>query len=116
MRKKGFPLTQVLEVYRPGAPERDRFGNLRPSAGRWEQTRVFGWAVNKVSEGDEDSVLRRIDQLDLYTPEDAAPTPDGKVRLPDGSEWAVDGHAETYEHNPWWQPGLVVIHCRRVEG
>lgn len=109
-----FPLAQKIEVYTPGEPGRDAHGNEIPGPGSWEPVRVFAWAVNKVDEERGESMLRTIDNLTVYTPE--AFHPGGRVRLPDGSEWEVEGNAEDYNNNPWWSPGLVVVHCRKVEG
>ena len=109
-----FPLARTVEVYTPGEPVEDRFGNTRPGPGTWQPVKVFAWAVNKVEEQADDSILRTVDELTVYMPD--APDPGGRVRLPDLSEWQVEGNAEDYNNNPWWSPGLVVVHCRKVEG
>ena len=109
-----FPLGQTVEVYTPGEPTTDAHGNDIPGVGSWESVKVFAWAVNKVSEDGGEFTLRTIDELTVYTP--VTFHPGGRVRLPDSSEWEVQGNAEDYNNNPWWSPGLLVVHCRKVEG
>lgn len=109
-----FPLGQTVEVYTPGEPITDAHGNDIPGVGSWEPVKVFAWAVNKVSEDGGEFTLRTIDELTVYAP--VAFHPGGRVRLPDSSEWEVQGNAEDYNNNPWWSPGLLVVHCRKVEG
>lgn len=106
-----------LEVYRPGAPTKDRFNNLKPGAGVWEPTPVVQWWVHRTEESDGDSVLRTVDLLTVHFPSGTQPSPAGKVRLPDGTEWEVQGEVEDYDHGfHGWSPGIVPVHCKRVEG
>lgn len=110
-----FPLGQTVEVYAPGEPTTDAHNNDIPGVGSWEPVKVFAWAVNKVSEDERGaSMLRTIDELTVYTP--IAFPAGGKVRLPDDTVWEVQSNAEDYNNNPWWSPGLLVVHCRKVEG
>lgn len=112
-----FPQLFEVEVLTPSAVvEVDRFGNERRTPATWVKVKVFGWAVAAVDETAGDSVLRTVDQLQLYCSRDVAPDADMQVRLPDQSVWTVQGHFEDYENNPWWSPGLVVVRCRNVEG
>lgn len=106
-----------VDVYRPGEPTTDRFGNVVPGAGQWWPTPVAQWWVHQSQESHGDSILRTVDKLTAcFRPEDA-PGPDGKIQLPDGTEWAVSGTPEDYNHGfHGFAPGLVVVHCRRVEG
>ena len=112
-----IPLTQRIEVYRRGDPEYDRFGNLRPGKGAWEEVAVASWWVDRTEEKTGESVLRTIDYLHVHLPPEHAPEPDADIRLPDGSVWAVQGHPEDYNHG-WhgFKPGLVVVHAKKVEG
>ena len=95
-----IPLNQVVEVYRRGAPERDRFGNERPGKGEWQQVQVASWWVDRTDEKSGDSVLRTIDMVHVHLPADNAPTPDSMIRLPEGSQWQVQGNVEavSYTH------------------
>ena len=111
-----YPLNEWVEVHRAGQPVVDRFGNKRPSLDHWERVKVFGWAVNQTSEGDQASVLRTYDQLTVYMPHKTAPAPSEKIKLPDETIWEVEGNPEDYDNNPWFAPGLVVVHCKKVEG
>lgn len=112
-----IPLNQKVEVYRRGSPERDRFGNERPGKGEWQQVQVASWWVDRTEEKTEDSVLRTIDYLHVHFTPEMAPGPESKIRIPDGSEWTVEGNSENYNHG-WhgWSPGLVVVHGKKVEG
>lgn len=111
------PLNQVVEVYRRGAPERDRFGNERPGKGEWQPVQVASWWVDRTEEKSGDSILRTIDMLHAHLPADTPVTAASKLRLPDGSEWTVEGNPEDYNHG-WhgWEPGLLVVHAKKVEG
>lgn len=108
---------QSVDVYRQGDPVKDRFGNLAPGVGVWESSPVAQWWVHRSEETDGDSVLRTVDLLTVHFPAGSEPAPSSKVRLPDGTEWQVEGNAENYDHGfHGWAPGLVVVHCKRVEG
>lgn len=112
-----IPLNQKVEVYRRGAPERDRFGNERSGKGEWQQVQVASWWVDRTDEKSDDSILRTIDLLHVHLLPEDAPKPDSMIRLPDGSQWQVQGNVEDYNHG-WhgWAPGLVVVNARKVEG
>ena len=90
-----IPLNQTVEVYRRGAPERDRFGNERPGKGEWQQVKVASWWVDRTDEKSGDSILRTIDLLHVHLRPADAPTPDSQIRLPDGSQWQVEGTLRT---------------------
>lgn len=105
-----------VEVWREGTPTVDRFGNKVPGNGAWVRMLVLGWAIRDVQETAGNSVLRTIKQLVVYCSPDSAPTAAGKFRLPDGSVWLVDGGATDFNHGPWWQPKLVSVTARKVEG
>ena len=108
-----IPLRHSVEVSQMETTT-DRFGNERPTQGPFHAVQVAGWAVTKVEETAGDSVLRTIDQLDVYAPEPFAPG--ASIRLPDGGIWQVHGNAEDTRHGPFWNPGLVVVHARKVAG
>ena len=112
-----IPEPQKVEVLVPGKPVKDRFGNERPGVGVWEPLQVASWWVDRSEEKSEDSVLRTVDMLHVHVPVGHAISAASKVRLPDGSEWAVEGSPEDYNHG-WhgWAPGLLVIHAKKVEG
>lgn len=65
--------------------------------------------------GAGDSIMRLVDELQVFAPPGTL-DPAQELRLPDGTKWTVEGNAEDYSANPWFKPGLVVIHCKRVEG
>lgn len=110
----GFvPLVHTVEVSQVETVT-DRFGNERPAQGEFHPVKVAGWAITKVEESTGESVLRTVDQLDVYAP--APFDPGASIRLPDGGVWQVQGNAEDYQHGPWWNPGLVVVHARKAAG
>lgn len=106
-----------LEFYFPGEPTVDRFGNERPGLGEWALTAVASWWIERTEEKSDDSVLRTVNVLTIHVPEGFEPPPSGQVRTPDGTVWDVEGNAEDYTHG-WhgWNPGLLVLHCKKVEG
>lgn len=112
-----IPTPHTVEMYLPGEPVEDRFGNLRPGPGAWESVRVASWWVHKTEEKGDDSILRTVDLLTLHVPVGFGPVPGGRVRLPNGTEWEVAGNPEDFNHG-WhgWAPGLLVVHAKRVEG
>lgn len=114
----GFlPAHHSVDVYRPGEPVADRFGNLTPGVGVWESTPVVQWWVHRSEESEGDSVLRTVDVLTVHFPTGSEPSPAGRVRLGDGTVWQVEGNPEDYDHGfHGWSPGIVPVHCKRVEG
>ncbi|CAB1012006.1 hypothetical protein FRC0497_02161 [Corynebacterium diphtheriae] len=116
-RKRGapkFPLRFTVQVSGPSFLDTDRFGNARPVLAPASPLKVAGWAINAVDEKTGEQVLRTVDRLDLYTPQLIAPH--SRVKLADGTMWEVVGNSEDYSHGPWWNLGLYVVHCTRVEG
>lgn len=116
-RKRGapkFPLRFTVQVSGPSFLDTDRFGNARPVLAPASPLKVAGWAINAVDEKTGEQVLRTVDRLDLYTPQ--LIDPHSRVKLPDGTMWEVVGNSEDYSHGPWWNPGLYVVRCTRVEG
>ena len=117
MAKPFLPPPHLLEMYLPGEPVRDRFGNERPGKGSWEVVAVSSWWIDKTEEKGDDSVLRTLDYLHVQVPPEVAPPPSSKVRLPDGTEWEVKGNPEDYRHGfHGFNPGLLVVHAVKVEG
>lgn len=114
----GFiPVKQSLDLCVHSGVEVDRFGNERPSDGRWVSVGVASWWIDRSEEKAGDSVLRTVDMLHAHLPADTPVTAASKLRLPDGSEWSVEGNPEDYNHG-WhgWEPGLLVVHAKKVEG
>lgn len=111
--KEFVPLRHTVELAEV-VETTDPFGNVITVPSEFTPVQVAGWAIVKTEESAGESVLRTVDQLDVYAqqPFDAGTT----IRLPDGSVWEVSGNAEDYRHGPWWNPGLVVVHARKVEG
>lgn len=109
-----IPLNQALAIAEMTHEHVDRFGDTRPVLGAAKPVPVAGWYVKPVDETAGDSVLRTVDRLTVFASEPFPP--ESQITLPDGTVWAVEGHARDYRHGPWFDPGLVVIHARRVEG
>ena len=111
-----IPLRQSLEFMVPGKAV-DRFGNERPTGGDWVKRPVASWWVDMSQEEHGDSILRTVDTLHVHLPVENAPPSWGRIRTPDGSVWEVEGNVEDFTHG-WhgWNPGLVVVHAKRVSG
>lgn len=111
------PLNFPVEVLTPGETVVDMYGNEIPSGGQWVRAQAASWWVDKTEEKGEDSVLRTIDFLHVHLPPTEAVNAASRVRLPDGTEWDVVGNPEDYRHGfHGFDPGLVVVHARKVEG
>jgi hypothetical protein len=115
-----FPLTVPVEVHEYSAGSSDGYGGT---------TDTYTPPLTEV--GDQVLVFA------IYTGTTAEPkvvghdrvTVDGEMLGPPGlvsahgvidhetlGRFEVIGEAEDYNHNPWFQPGLVVYNLRRVEG
>lgn len=112
-----FPTPYELDFAIPGKPVTDRFGNERPAGFAWQKLPVSTWWIGSTEEQAGDSILRTVDMLHVHVPASTSLDAAAKVRLPDGSEWSIEGNSENYEHG-WhgWSPGLLVIHAKKVEG
>ncbi len=112
-----FPTPFELEFALPGKPVVDRFGNERPGGFSWQRIPVSSWWIGATEEKAGDSVLRTMDMLHVHVSSSFSLDAAAKVRLPDGSEWSIEGNSENYDHG-WhgWAPGLLVVHARKVEG
>lgn len=110
-----YPLREQVEVGAWTDGGVDRFGNPKPGELIWESVNVFGYATVRTQEEQGDSIMRLVDELQVFAPPGTF-DPAQELRLPDGTKWTVEGNAEDYNANPWFKPGLVVIHCKRVEG
>lgn len=110
-----FPLAHIVEVQGPDTVVIDRFEDEHTVPGEWVEMRVAGWFTSRPDESAGDSLLRTSTELTVYCPTKLSPA--ARLRLPDGSEWEVEGEAENYDHGPFgFVPGLVVIHARKVDG
>lgn len=112
-----LPTPYTVELKIPGGTTTDMYGNELPDEGEWRDAQAASWWVDKTDEKGEDSVLRTVDYLHVHLPPDQAITAASMIRLPDGTEWDIIGNPEDYRHG-WHQfdPGLAVIHAKRVEG
>lgn len=112
-----FDVRQTIEVARAAGVVTDRFGDEHPTVGQWEQVAVFGWAVPDTDLAATGEVIARdTRRMNLYCPPEAVPGVGGKARLPDGTVWECAPASQDYSHNPWFDPGLVVVPMTRVEG
>lgn len=112
----GWPLKFTITGQGPGHWEKDRFNNDVWVPGEPIQVAVFSWEVTKSEELDsETSVLRTVDDLVIIAPADSF-TPQTAVKLPNGDTWEIQGNPEDVNNNPYYSPGLVTYHARKVEG
>lgn len=112
-----IPHNHTVEVKTPGETVTDMYGNELPGNGEWVQVKAASWWIDRTEEKNQDSVLRTLDYLHVHVEDTAAATAASMVRLPDGTEWEVLGNPENYRHG-WhgFDPKLLVIHARKVEG
>ena len=110
-----FPLRETIEIART-TTKKNRFNNDVTVLGPFTTVTVAGWAVQQSEEKAEDSSLRVIDDLVVYMHPDDQPGPAGKLRTPNGDVWQQEGDPEEYDYGPWFRPGLVVVHARKVTG
>lgn len=94
---------ELIEVY---TPELDEPGTVR---------KVFGWAAPTSTEPKLAGHDRVTVDVELIAPPGVC-GPHDVVDLPGVGQFNVIGEAEDYNHNPWFQPGLVIFNLRRVEG
>lgn len=111
-----YPLKFSVQVEKkiPGAGT-DFFGDPVGETIATETVAVFGWAITSVAETATDSVMRLVNELQLFAPSGTIKAPDTVV-LPDGGRWEVHGTPENYDNNPWFSPGLEVVKCRQISG
>lgn len=112
-----IPTRHPVEVANPREKKLNRFNVVESKPGKWRQVYVASWWIGRTEEQTGDSVLRTIDELTVHFKPKDAPPPGGKIRLPDGSTWEVSGHPEDYRHGfNGFDPGLLEVHARKVEG
>lgn len=112
-----IPVKQTLDMQFEGEPKKDRFNNVIPGVSEWRPINVAQWWIDRSEEREGESVLRTVDMLHVHLPSDSVPPSWGKIRTPNGDVWEVEGNAEDYTHG-WhgWNPGLVVVHAKKVSG
>ncbi|ALC07141.1 hypothetical protein CDES_14080 [Corynebacterium deserti GIMN1.010] len=110
-----WPLKKT--VMKPGEPtiDYDRFGNEIIRPGVPVEVNVVGWEVTRSTEGDPDSILRTVDELQIFAPPGTFAASD-VVTLPDGGEWNIEGNPIDSTNGPWWNPGLVIFRAKKVDG
>lgn len=105
-------------VIKPGEGywgEPDRFGNEKWIEGEDTEIPVLGWEVVRSTEGDPDSVLRTIDELQIIAPPGTF-TPEDEITLPNQEKWQIEGNPLDSTNGPWWNPGLVIYRAKKVTG
>ena len=112
-----IPAKQTLDMQFEGEPTTDRFNNIIPGVSEWRPVKVAQWWVDKTEEREGDSILRTVDMLHVHLPTENVPPSWGRIRTPNGSIWEVEGNVEDFT-NGWhgWNPGLVVVHAKKVSG
>ena len=111
-----WPLRKT--VMKPGErylSEPDRWGDQKWIQGDPVPVNVLGWEVTRSTEGDPDSILRTIDELQIIAPPDTF-HPQDEITLPDGETWTIEGNPLDSNNGPWWEPGLVIYRGRKVTG
>ncbi len=76
---------------------------------------VVGWSSPSSSEPKLAGHDRVTVDVELLAPDGFPAGPHDRVVL-DGNTFEVVGYPEDYTHGPFWDPGMVVVNLRRVEG
>lgn len=110
-----WPLRKQVMKPGEGHYEYDRFNNEVWVPGVPEPVNVLGWEVVRSTEGDPDSILRTVDELQIIAPPNTF-NPEDSITLPDGGEWQIEGNPMDSTNGPWWDPGLVTYRGKKVTG
>lgn len=93
----------------------DELGNEVEQWGAPERHMVFGWEPPLSTEPELAGHDRVIVDMKLYAARSLNAGPKDRAVL-DGERFEVVGYAQDPNNNPWWQPGLVTVRLRYVEG
>lgn len=112
-----YPLCFTVTLRRvTKTDEVDAFGNQLEVTADYP-LQVFGWVLGGVELADKLGTNRVQYDATLYASTSQPVLPLDRIQLEQGGEWyEVDRPAENYENNPWFQPGLVVVYLKKVEG
>ncbi|MCZ1070817.1 hypothetical protein [Rhodococcus sp. A5(2022)] len=110
-----FPLTIPVGLERYSGAGEDELGNEVESWSPPEEHLVFGWESPVSAEPELAGHDRVVVDVKLYAPRSMGPGPRDRIRL-DGALFEVIGYPQDPNNNPWWQPGLMTVLLRRVEG
>ncbi|MDM7488714.1 hypothetical protein QT969_10465 [Rhodococcus sp. CSLK01-03] len=110
-----FSLTVPVQVERYSGGVVDELGNETEGWSAPESVLVFGWeapvSAEQVLAGHE----RVVVDVKLYAGRSIAIGPRDHITL-DGKAFEVVGYPQDPNNNPWWQPGLVTVLLRSLEG
>lgn len=95
--------------------EVDELENVIDSWAAPVEVMVFGWEPPVSSEPLLAGHDRVVVDLKLYGPRSFSVVPRDRVVV-DGRLFEVVGYPQDPNFNPWWQPGLVTILLKRIEG
>lgn len=93
----------------------DAHGNIVESWAPPVEVLVFGWEPPKSTEPVLAGHDRVVVDIVLYGPRDRQVRPRDRIAL-GGGRFEVVGIPGDPNNNPWFQPGLVTIYLRRVDG
>lgn len=98
-----------------GESGRDEYGNDVEAWAPWSPIRVFGWEPAKSTEPVLVGHERIVIAVKLYARKADRIGEHDRLIL-EGRVYDVVGEPEDPNNNPWFQPGLVTVNLRRVEG
>lgn len=114
MRGK-YPLRFAVTRIRRSESGVDELGNDVVSETR-QEIPVFGWAPTQPDE----PVISRHERVEsgmsLYARPGDFIESDAVLIPREDEPFEVIGGEQSYENNPWWSPGLVVVRLERIEG
>lgn len=111
-----YPLKYEVKTRKVTGQGADRFGDTTLEYEDWENKPAFGWEISRNTETTGDSIIRTTDKMKLYAPPETNPGPGGQIQLSNNTTWEVEGNPDDYNNNPFFTPGLLVIHAKKVEG
>ena len=115
MVRSRFPLKQKVGHEKYIGSELDELNNEIEEFEDPVLVKVFGWEPFTSSEEVIEGHTRVVTKTKLYAPQEMGAMPKDRVSLA-GRVFDVEGDPEDPNYNSFWQPGLVTVNVRRVEG
>lgn len=110
-----FPLKFPAQIERYFDGIENELGNKTPGWLPAETVLVFGWEPPVSAEPELAGHDRVVVDVKLYAPQELNPGPKDRITL-DGRQFEVIGYPQDPNNNPFWQPGLVTVLLKRIEG
>lgn len=110
-----FPLKQSVLHERYSGTGLDELNNEIKKFDPPVREPVFGWEPWTSTEEVIEGHVRVVTKTKVYAPQAMGAMPKDRLSLA-GKVFDVQGDPEDPNYNSFWQPGLVTVNVRRVEG